>query len=226
MINYDDKIIHYSPDQNKFNTKVYNFIPEWKNLILDIWCNIWNLWNALKKNKNAKVFWIDISPKAIQIAKDILDDAKVCDIESEEIPFDQKFDYIILADVLEHLKDPKIVLQTLKSHLSPNWKVIVCVPNIWNINIRFWLMLGNFDYTNDWILDNSHLRFFTKKSINSLIIASWYKIVNQDFIEWFNFVFLRFFKKLKELRYHFSKINTALFAQQFIFVIEPDESAS
>ena len=73
------------------------------------------------------------------------------------------FDYIILADVLEHLHDPERILQKALPYLKA--KVFCSVPNILNRHVISDLLRGKLEYQDAGILDRTHLRFFTMDSI-------------------------------------------------------------
>lgn len=79
------------------------------------------------------------------------------------------YDIIILGDVLEHLPVPEASLKRLVNLQKKACVVIISVPNVANIWVRFNLMLGKFDYDDRGILDRTHLRFFTQKSITHLL---------------------------------------------------------
>ena len=79
------------------------------------------------------------------------------------------FDIVLAADVLEHLKRPAELVRQMKEALSPDGSIVVCVPNIGHWYPRFRAALGMFDYDQRGILDTTHLRFFTRRSIRKLI---------------------------------------------------------
>jgi len=79
------------------------------------------------------------------------------------------FDAILYGDVLEHLVDPLRVLVELDRALVPDGFVVISVPNIAHLYIRLLLLVGRFDYIDRGILDDSHLRFFTERSLRALI---------------------------------------------------------
>jgi 2-polyprenyl-3-methyl-5-hydroxy-6-metoxy-1,4-benzoquinol methylase len=89
---------------------------------------------------------------------------------NHEIPeAEGPFDAILYGDVLEHLIDPLRVLVELNHSLAPEGFVIISVPNIAHLYIRLLLLLGRFDYIDRGILDDTHLRFFTARSLKALI---------------------------------------------------------
>jgi 2-polyprenyl-3-methyl-5-hydroxy-6-metoxy-1,4-benzoquinol methylase len=86
------------------------------------------------------------------------------------------FDLILMADVLEHLGKPGRLLEQCKDLLSDEGSVMLCVPNIGHWYPRARATLGMFDYDQRGILDATHLRFFTRKSIGKLVQRSGYSV--------------------------------------------------
>ena len=84
---------------------------------------------------------------------------------------------IVLADVLEHLREPTRLLRCVREALSPQGHVFISVPNIANITVRLGLLFGIFEYRERGILDSSHLRFYTMRSIKREIEGAGFKIV-------------------------------------------------
>jgi glycosyltransferase involved in cell wall biosynthesis len=93
----------------------------------------------------------------------------------------EPFDRILLLDVLEHLRDPSPVLQDSRRLLAQRGKLIVSVPNAVNLTVRLKILFGRFRYDDRGILDWSHLRFFTKKTIRALIEQHGYRITGRHF---------------------------------------------
>jgi 2-polyprenyl-3-methyl-5-hydroxy-6-metoxy-1,4-benzoquinol methylase len=79
------------------------------------------------------------------------------------------FDIVLYADVLEHLKDPQRALRDINQQLKPGGIVLVSVPNIAHLWVRLRLLRGKFDYMDRGILDRTHLRFFTRVSLEALL---------------------------------------------------------
>ena len=86
------------------------------------------------------------------------------------------FDLILMADVLEHLGEPAKLLEQCKGLLAPGGSIMVCVPNIGHWYPRTRATLGGFDYDQRGILDATHLRFFTRRSIRRLVERSGYTV--------------------------------------------------
>lgn len=90
-------------------------------------------------------------------------------IESMELPYQaEEFDYIIMADVLEHLYDPEKLLKRLRSYLKKDGKILCSIPNIMHKSVIAPLLKGEFEYQDWGILDRTHLRFFTLSSMKNM----------------------------------------------------------
>ena len=104
------------------------------------------------------------------------------DIEKIELPeYNQYFDLILLPDVLEHLFEPKSVLQTLKKYLKEDGKIIVSMPNIRYYSALYKIVFkGDFKYEESGIFDYTHVRFYCRKNIQELLETAGYTILKQE----------------------------------------------
>jgi len=89
-------------------------------------------------------------------------------------------DGVLLADVLEHLVDPWRFLAGLRAVLAPNATVVASIPNVANLWLLDELAAGRFAYTPSGLLDKTHLRFFTRRSIAALFDGAGYDIVRWE----------------------------------------------
>jgi 2-polyprenyl-3-methyl-5-hydroxy-6-metoxy-1,4-benzoquinol methylase len=94
------------------------------------------------------------------------------DLDREVPALEGRFDTIVYADVLEHLADPLAVLVALNRAVKPDGEVIISVPNVAHLWIRLSLLAGHFDYMDRGVLDRTHLRFFTNRSLLTLVSAA------------------------------------------------------
>jgi 2-polyprenyl-3-methyl-5-hydroxy-6-metoxy-1,4-benzoquinol methylase len=97
----------------------------------------------------------------------IVGDLDTLDLE-EELG-EERFDVVVAADVLEHLRDPLRLLERLKAFLEPDGAFVISVPNIAHGSVRLALLSGHFDYAKVGLLDSTHLRFFTRESFEQLL---------------------------------------------------------
>lgn len=85
-------------------------------------------------------------------------------------------DAIVLADVLEHLRSPTHALALVREALAPDGHVFISVPNIANITVRLGLLFGIFEYRDRGILDFTHLRFYTVRTIRREVEKAGFRI--------------------------------------------------
>ena len=83
---------------------------------------------------------------------------------------DKKFDVVLAGDVLEHCPRPELVLLQLHDLLNPDGYVVISLPNVAHGDVRLSLLAGHFDYQSTGLLDRTHLRFFTRSSINTFLV--------------------------------------------------------
>lgn len=219
---FNNKVNLYKGGLNEFIIKYAGFNKK----VLDVGCSEGKLGKYLKRYKNATVFGIDISDRAIKKAKKNLDGAYLLNIETNNLPFPRKsFDVIICADVLEHLFNPLLVLKKLKPYLKDNGIFILSIPNVANIKVRWNLLRGRFDYQKYGIMDDSHIHFFTKKTVCRLIDNAGMKIIKMDYSPGFSFFFFQGrimkYKILKNLHDILTRTIPPLFCAQFIVVAKP-----
>jgi len=82
---------------------------------------------------------------------------------------DGSYDTVILADVVEHVRNPEAVLRTAAEALAPGGAMVISVPNFGHWYPRLRTVLGMFDYDNRGIIDRTHLRFFTRRSFRKML---------------------------------------------------------
>lgn len=126
----------------------------------------------LKEQLACKVYCVELDEKA---AKELVQYSEKVLVENiEEYHWKSEFDgiafdHIIFADVLEHLYDPKKILLESKKFLKDDGSILVSLPNIAHNSIIMQLMQNEFNYKPTGLLDNTHIRFFTKNSFDLLI---------------------------------------------------------
>lgn len=81
-----------------------------------------------------------------------------------------RFDAILACDVLEHLRKPEQVLKTLSGLVQPMGCLVISLPNIAYAGVASALRAGVFEYADKGLLDHTHVRFFTRRSIEQLLM--------------------------------------------------------
>lgn len=175
---YDEKdYIFDSNRKNDGHTAVIKQIID-NSEVLDIGCASGLIGKILKEVKHCTVDGIEYDKEAFKVAqsKKIYRDIfnfSISDTTTKNYntfkELKRKYDFIIFADVLEHLVEPWQVLANISKFLKPNGSIIVSVPNIAHIDIIRGLINGDFNYTELGILDSTHLRFFTASSFADMV---------------------------------------------------------
>jgi len=144
-----------------------------KNLkILEIGCGTGDMLAYMKEKKIAKeAVGIEIEETAAKKAATVLDKVFVENVETFTIPYKKYFDYVIFADVLEHMLDPWDVLARMQDVLKDDGRVVISIPNIRNMRVlKDLVMDGDWkQHTNSGSTDRTHLRFFTWKTLSEMV---------------------------------------------------------
>ena len=82
----------------------------------------------------------------------------------------RRFDVVLACDVLEHLRAPEDVLQRLSDCVAPMGRLVISVPNIAYAGVVAAMRHGIFDYSDKGQLDRTHVRFFTKRSLEKVLL--------------------------------------------------------
>lgn len=139
--------------------------------VLDLGAADGSVARALKK-RGCTVWGIEQDEQAAEAASQVCDRVIVADLEAKEAfePLgSETFDVVLALDVLEHLRDPAPVLKCAVSYLTPAGIAVVSIPNVTHGALRLSLLGGRFNYTEQGLLDRTHLRFFDRHAAEQLI---------------------------------------------------------
>ena len=152
--------------------EILSAVPSEAKRILDVGCGAGMLGKALKEqNPGRKVTGIEMNREAVHHARANLDEAIHADLETFSPPFRHgEFDCVIFADVLEHLRNPWRIARLYASFLRPGGKFITSIPNIRYLPFLSCLAeTGYWRYQDEGLLDNTHLRFFSRREFLRLL---------------------------------------------------------
>ena len=155
---------------NTSQTQLIELVGAGKS-VLDVGCAGGETARALVE-RGCRVSGVDIDPVAAEPARAVLDELVIADLDRTPLSahFEAKtFDVIIFGDVLEHLRDPALVLKDALSLLAAGGHVLVSVPNVAHAAIRLALLQGQWAYTRTGLLDSTHVRFFTRDAVCDLL---------------------------------------------------------
>jgi GT2 family glycosyltransferase/2-polyprenyl-3-methyl-5-hydroxy-6-metoxy-1,4-benzoquinol methylase len=150
--------------------------------VLDVGCATGAL-GAVLKAAGSFVVGVEVDADAARVASSLLDEVLVGDVESEPF-FDQfpaaSFDAVLFGDVLEHLRRPEAALERVRRLLRPGGVVVASIPNVAHAAVRLALLSGAFDYSPTGLLDETHIRFFTRATVKKLFDDASFAVVNVE----------------------------------------------
>ena len=142
--------------------------------VLDVGCSSGYLAEVLGRH-GCKVSGVEVDPTLAEQARAFADPVVVGDLEAldlvEELG-EASFDVVMFGDVLEHTRDPLTVLRRSLGLLRPGGSVVISIPHIGHGDVRLALLKGRWDYSPLGLLDDTHLRFFTRDNLLELLRAA------------------------------------------------------
>jgi len=132
---------------------------------------------VLRDRVGATVVGIESDPEAAQAAMAYCERVLIGDVEELDLEADlgtERFDVVHFADVLEHLRDPASLLRRVPPFVAEGGSIIVSIPNVAHASVRMALLAGSFRYREQGLLDETHLRFFTREGLQDLLESSGY----------------------------------------------------
>lgn len=178
--------------------EILRHVPTSAKKVLEIGCGYGAFGGILKSERDVEVWGIEICEAAAEAASRKMDRIIVANIEQENLSLPLNyFDCLIFNDILEHLINPWRVLHSLRANLVDAGHVVASIPNIrYYHTMKALLLRKEWRYTNAGILDKTHLRFFTEKSVRDMFQSCDYDMVH---IEGINS--LRYTPRLKVLNW-------------------------
>ncbi|MDZ7817327.1 MAG: methyltransferase domain-containing protein [Aliarcobacter sp.] len=127
-----------------------------------------------KKIYSQKIYAVELCEVSnFDLKRNEFEEFIIGNIEDINLPYEEYFDVIICADVLEHLINPDLVINKLKKYLKKGGIIISSIPNIREYTVLKTIFIdGNFKYESAGILDQTHVRFFCKKNVEDLYIKN------------------------------------------------------
>lgn len=149
--------------------------------VLDLGCAAGIIARALAESRGCSVVGVEAEEALAAKARPFCRDLVVADLEDprtlERVAAAfEPFDVVVLADVLEHLRDPRATLRAARGLLAARGTLLVSLPNVANWRVRLALLSGRFEYADTGILDRTHLHFYTRRSAARMIAEAGFHI--------------------------------------------------
>ena len=155
------------------------FVPKGAERFLEIGCGAGAFGALLRRTiPNAHIVGVEVYGPAAEEARKVLDDIVELPVETaiERLP-QKSFDCVICNDVLEHLVDPWLVLRRVRGLLRTGGSVIASLPNVRHFPVfRSYFLEADWRYEQWGVLDQTHLRFFTARSLSRMFEETGYLV--------------------------------------------------
>lgn len=174
--NHPPKKPHY---YSRARSEMLPFLPSKIGTMLDIGCGEAEFARLVKTQFQANVWGIERETAVAQKAARQLDKVLVGDVTTilPTLPANY-FDCVVFNDILEHLERPEVVLAMSQRLLTPNGVIVCSIPNVRNFHTMVDVVIRKqWHYVDEGVMDRTHLRFFTEKSIRNMFHACNYDIV-------------------------------------------------
>jgi SAM-dependent methyltransferase len=160
--------------KNKGNTPLLALLDGGARQVLDVGCGAGDNAELLRlRLPSCQVHGITRSAVEAELARRHMASCSVWDIEGD-IPTEfsaMRFDAMIFSHVLEHLRDPELVLCKFARLLKRGGTVLIAVPNALSWAMRWQFLRGDFEYKSEGVLDDTHLRFFTYLTADRYLLS-------------------------------------------------------
>ncbi|MGB6198917.1 MAG: class I SAM-dependent methyltransferase, partial [Candidatus Acidiferrales bacterium] len=145
--------------------------------MLDVGCGAGGFGASVKQTRGTEVWGVELVKSAAEKASAKLDHVINATFDSEIRLPAGTFDCIVFNDVLEHMVAPEQALRYAKTLLSHGGVIVASIPNIRNFPV-IWQLLAHarWEYKDSGVLDRTHLRFFTKSSIEEMFHGEGYSL--------------------------------------------------
>lgn len=150
--------------------------------VLEFGTGIGNMTKYLYETLSCRVTGIEYNDHMAMMAAKYTENMIVADLDTDSWmnEINGFFDFILFGDVLEHLREPTIVMQRALKYLQANGLVLISIPNIAHNAIIMCLTEGKFQYQQYGLLDNTHIHFFTRRSILQMMKESGLICLEED----------------------------------------------
>lgn len=170
---------------NNVSAVILPLIGRGKN-VLEVGCSAGAQSQPMVQELGCTVTGVEIDPTQAEGARAWCKKVLLGDILSMDLASalgDERFDVITFSDVLEHLRDPAKALERVLPFLTADGCVIASIPNITHSAIVWELAHGRFEYRRHGLLDDTHVRFFSRRSVAALfeqagmVVSRWERFV-------------------------------------------------
>jgi len=168
------------PDANDSLSQIVSLIPPGIRA-LDVGTGSGALGRYLSAQQ-CRIDGITYSTEEAELARAAYERLEIADLETtlpSALFANTQYDYIICADILEHLRNAPTVLADLKTLLAPQGRLIVSFPNPTYIGVILSLLSGDFPRAREGLLDETHVLFLDRAGLEALIAQAGFRVLSR-----------------------------------------------
>jgi 2-polyprenyl-3-methyl-5-hydroxy-6-metoxy-1,4-benzoquinol methylase len=145
--------------------------------VLDLGCSQGLLARALA-SKGVRIVGVDRTPES-SVSRE-LEAYHRRDLELPlDIPEERAFDYVVVSDVIEHVKEREQLLRSARRYLKPDGRLLISTPNIAIWFYRLSLAIGRFEYGPRGVLDETHVHLYTRATFRREVERGGFRILRE-----------------------------------------------
>lgn len=158
------------------NVKLLKAIPDDARRVLELGCANGRLGRAFKQEHPQTVWWgVDVAEPALAVAAEHLDRVLRLDLDDADLSaLEGSFDVVVIGDLLEHLRNPARLLESLYDLTTRDARIVCCLPNMTHLSVIQRLVAGDMAYDDAGLLDRTHTCFYSPSSAFKVFLdAGW-----------------------------------------------------
>ena len=173
MINIERYDYAFEPEGDEWAARLLRRVPPGAGAVLELGPGPGAMTRVLL-NRGHEVTVVENDPDAVEALQALGVTVVVGDLDCTDwldAIAGRQFDAVLVCDVLEHLRKPEAVLQRLGEYVAPMGRLVISVPNIAYAGVVAAMRNGIFDYSDRGQLDRTHVRFFTRRSLEKMLLG-------------------------------------------------------
>ncbi|HMO47087.1 MAG TPA: methyltransferase domain-containing protein [Rubrivivax sp.] len=158
------------------NLKLLDAIPADAKRVLELGCANGRLGRRFKELHPGVTWWgVEMAADAAATAAHYLDRVVQFDLDRADLTqLDGGFDTIVIGDLLEHVREPGRLLESLYDLATPGAQIVCCLPNMAHLSVIERMVAGDISYDSMGLLDATHVRFYSPASaFKTFLDAGW-----------------------------------------------------
>ena len=171
-----------TPNMATANGKLLARVPK-NSTVLELGCATGYMTKYMKENLECAVDVVEIDRESLAIASAYAEDSFEGDLEQTawfEHYQEKRYDCVLIANVLEHIRNPLEVLQKARTLLKPSGKLLIAVPNVAHSDVILNLLHDDWHYTELGLLDNTHVYFYGRDNVIAMLEAAGFSVKEED----------------------------------------------